>query len=252
MKGLITLLFVLFSLIATAQSKFYDSLFVLGNMAMDSGQYEEARSNYEQIIEAGLESFKVYYNLGNAWFRTGDIPEAILNYERARRLRPDDNDVVYNLNLAREQISDEIETLPVPFYVTWFRGFVFTFPSDVWAILNLVLTAVAFILFFIYLISSRISLRRLGFYGGLLFLFLGIMTFIFGQIEVNDIRRTNEAIVFAGTVNVQSEPKEGSTILFVIHEGLKVEILESEGSWDRIILPNGSIGWIERSTIIII
>ena len=149
---------------------------------------------------------------------------------------------MYNLNLARGQISDEIETLPVPFYVSWFRSFVFTFHSDVWAILNLILTGTAFVFFFIYLISRRLQLRRLGFYGGMLFLFLGIMTFIFGQIEVNDIRRTNEAIVFSGTVNVLSGPKEGSTTLFVIHEGLKVEILESTGSWDRIILPNGSIG----------
>ena len=105
---------------------------------------------------------------------------------------------------------------------------------------------------FIYLISRRLQLRRLGFYGGMLFLFLGIMTFIFGQIEVNDIRRTNEAIVFSGTVNVLSGPKEGSTTLFVIHEGLKVEILESTGSWDRIILPNGSIGWIENSATVVI
>ena len=62
----------------------------------------------------------------------------------------------------------------------------------------------------------------------------------------------NFGITVESTINVKSEPKEESTDLFVIHEGLKVQILESTQSWYKIKLVNGSIGWLSETAVEII
>ena len=52
-------------------------------------------------------------------------------------------------------------------------------------------------------------------------------------------------IVTTPSVNVKSEPQESGTTLYVIHEGLKVELLNEMGEWSNISLPDKKQGWIK-------
>ena len=52
-------------------------------------------------------------------------------------------------------------------------------------------------------------------------------------------------IVFSSPVYVKSEPADGSRSLVLIHEGLKVRILEVGQNWVKVRLANGSEGWIK-------
>ena len=72
------------------------------------------------------------------------------------------------------------------------------------------------------------------------------------QQSYNTMNNENFGITFQQTINVKSEPKDDSTDLFVIHEGLKVQILESSAGWYKIKLVNGSIGWLMQSAVEII
>ena len=44
---------------------------------------------------------------------------------------------------------------------------------------------------------------------------------------------------------VNSAPSNSSTILFSLHSGTKVEIIEKIGNWLNVKIENGNTGWIE-------
>ena len=43
---------------------------------------------------------------------------------------------------------------------------------------------------------------------------------------------------------VKSEPNLGSTEAFVLHEGTKVQVLDTINNWKKIRLVDGKTGWI--------
>lgn len=50
--------------------------------------------------------------------------------------------------------------------------------------------------------------------------------------------------------SVKSSPtSDNSTDLFRLHEGTKVKVLESMGSWTNISIADGRQGWIKTSDI---
>ncbi|MBK7297415.1 MAG: SH3 domain-containing protein [Flavobacteriales bacterium] len=59
----------------------------------------------------------------------------------------------------------------------------------------------------------------------------------------------SQAIILTPKVDVRSEPREGSTVLFVLHKGTKVDILQETNSWFEVSLPNGTVGWMPPATL---
>lgn len=53
-----------------------------------------------------------------------------------------------------------------------------------------------------------------------------------------------QAVVVADAANVRSGPSKGSTKLFVVRSGQTVDVLEHDGSWSRIVGPDGVSGWV--------
>jgi SH3-like domain-containing protein len=61
------------------------------------------------------------------------------------------------------------------------------------------------------------------------------------------------AIVFDETVEVNLEPNNNSEVLFELHEGTKIEILEDfDEDWIKIKLADGQIGWLIKNQIKVI
>ena len=60
------------------------------------------------------------------------------------------------------------------------------------------------------------------------------------------------AIIFRPSVTVKSSPADSGTDLFVIHEGTKVKVRETLGSWSEIELSDGNIGWMPTTGLEII
>ena len=57
------------------------------------------------------------------------------------------------------------------------------------------------------------------------------------------------AIVFAANVNVKNAPTQNSDINFELHEGTKVQILETLDNWKKIKIADGKIGWMDESDL---
>jgi len=212
-----------------------DTLFNSANEAYNNEMYTNAIENYLQIVDAGYESYALYFNLGNACFKLGDIPSAILYYEKAKKLNP---------NVANTNIVDKIEPVPELFFWQWWRSIYNLFDANTWAKISVGGFILFFVLLAFYLLSKLLFIRKTAFYTGLTILFFTIFTFIIASQKYDVSKNQNEAIVFTPTITVKSSPNQNSVDLFVIHEGSKVSIIETVGNWCEIKIANGSVGWL--------
>lgn len=213
-------------------------------------EYQKAISEYEQILDSGEESAKLYFNLGNAYYKTGDMNNAILNYERAKVLAPHDEDINFNLRMANQYVVTSIDELPQPFFLRWRQSVVNLYPADTWSTISVSAFLIFLILLGLFIFSRTVSARRISFWIGILVVILSGFTYSFAAHQKKKIEQRNNAIVFCPRVTVKSSPSESGTDLFLIYEGLKVEITDSLNTWKEIKLADGNEGWLPDSCIV--
>lgn len=221
--------------------------FEKANKAYMAGFYENAASLYEKILESGMDAPDLYYNLGNAYFKMNDIPSAILNYERALKYDPGNEDYQYNLRVANSKIVDKIDVLPELFYKRWWNNLKIVLSPDGWALMALFSFVFIFISIAVFFLARSIQTRKFIFAAGLVLLFIHVISGIIALQTFREAKNQKTAIIFTPTLPVKSSPDESSIDLFVIHEGLKVTILDRIGEWHEIRIANGSKGWVEAS-----
>lgn len=219
------------------------------NKAYADGLYAEAADLYRKVAASGYAAPELYYNLGNACFKLNDYPGAILWYERARRLDPGNEDITYNLSVANSKIADKIEPVPEMFYVRWYFLLINKLPADGWAWITVLCFLAAIAAATLYLLSTRLFLRKAGFWSAALFLILFLFALLFAFSANSRIRNVTEAVIMTPTVTVKSSPDDKSVDLFVLHEGTKVRILDRIGSWYEIRIANGSVGWLQAGVM---
>ena len=215
-------------------------------------QYQQAIKDYQELLQDGV-SAELYYNLGNAYYRTDNITQAVLCYERALLLSPGDRDIRFNLQMARSKTIDKITPESEMFFVTWYHALVNLMSVDGWARTALVSLGLAIILALVYLFSGRLWARKAGFFGGVAFILLFVLSNLFAWQQKQELLNRTGAIIISSAVPVKSTPSKSGTDLFILHEGTKVEITDgSMRDWKEIKVADGKEGWIETSKIEII
>ena len=213
------------------------------------GEYQLAITDYEALLKQGG-SAELYYNLGNAYYRTENITKAVLNYERALLLSPGDPDIRFNLQIARSKTIDKIVPESEMFFITWYHALVNLMSVDAWARMALISLALVIMLLLVYLFASRIWLRKVGFFGGILLLIVFVLSNLFAWQQKQNLLFRKGAIITASSVTVKSTPAKNGTDLFILHEGTKVNITDgSMRGWLEIRIADGKEGWIERNKL---
>lgn len=226
-----------------------DTLWARANAAYSNGSYREAIALYETLLSEGVHSDKLYYNLGNSWFKQGRMGKAILNYNRALLLDPMDEDTQYNLAMANARIVDKIDAVPEFFLKGWLRDLGLLLSSNAWAVLGLVFLGLTFAAVILWLLSNTLTLRKVGFYGGLTTLILCLACTFYAHFQRTRLLYSPEAVVMNLVAPVKSSPGSGSKDIFVLHEGTKVRMLEQLDGWTEIVLSDGNKGWITSNAI---
>ena len=231
---------------AFAQSP--DTAFQQANLLYQQGKMADAANLYEGILRSGLVSGEIYYNLGNAYYKGGSIPKAILCYERALRYMPADDDLRHNLQLANLMIADRIEPTPKLFlwdYWDTLKSFV-SLRTATWlayaGYVLLILSAIVFILGRGYAVKKA-ALSCCG-----VSLLLTALCVTMFAAKFKDTHRSDEAIVQAPVVTVKNSPDDRSSDAFVLHGGVKVQIIDRVGTWEQIRLADGKVGWMQESS----
>ena len=208
-----------------------------------AGDFGNALTVYEKLIESGISNPDLYYNASNAAYRIGSLGTAILFLERARRLAPSDKDILANLAYLNSVKTDQ---------ETEQSNVVLAFLSRCYDAVNVNAAALwSGIAFAAALILATGALyvagwKRLTLLPAALVCLLVFFTATGALVQKAHRQATIvEAVVLAEEAPAYSGPGIENTHIFTLHEGTKVTIEREQDTWSLIRLGSGAGGWIK-------
>jgi DNA uptake lipoprotein len=213
------------------------------------GDYLSAAKQYEKILSNEGVAPELYFNLGNAYYKTNELGRSILNYERALRLAPSYEDARFNLEMAQLKVVDNSVQSSTFFLGRWIENFIKLLTSNEWLYSSFALFVLTLTLVFLFIFGATLFVRKTSFHTAVVLLVLSVLSFVFAGVRKDQLINHREAIVMTGVVTVKSSPDKSGTDLFQLHEGTKVKVKSSLGSWCEIKLGNGNVGWVEQTNI---
>ena len=237
-------IFLLFTQVFWAQNAFEK-----GNALYKKDKFQEAITEYESILNSKNHSAEVYFNLGNAYYKLNKVAPSIYNYEKALLLNPNYGEAKNNLRFAQNMTIDEIKPIERVGFGKTVDDFTSQHTFDDWG-KTAIGFSVVFLLFFVaYYFFSNTILKRI-FFIGMFFALIGLVFSVsFAVSEKSRVENDKPAIIFAERIVVKSSPKESAKDSFTLHEGTKVQILETSNDWRKIQLADERVGWISKEAL---
>jgi tetratricopeptide (TPR) repeat protein len=242
-------LYILIFLLGTVSIAQNETLFDQGNTLYNEGNYTEAIEKYQAILDGGNHSAELYFNLGNAYYKLNNIAPSIYYYEKALQLAPNDKDILNNITFARNMTIDVVDNIPEIGFSKFVKTFTNMLSFDTWAKISVGLVILFVILFLSYYFSYTSFKKRLAFVSSLVAVVLACSALSLAFHKYNLDKNDKPAIVFAKESQIKSEPNLRSTEAFKLHEGTKVQILDTVNNWKKIKLADGKTGWIVSDDI---
>ena len=225
-----------------------DSIFDQSNAFYTDGKYQMAIYGYKDILNSGFESAELYYNLGNAFYKLNNIPESNFFYEKARSVSPTDEDILINLSYAQNLRIDKIEKLPITQTQNFKINILNLLSERGWSVLLIILAWIACVSFVLYLSVNNSGNKRI-FFTQFIILMIGFIVVFTINYEKKNLNNEKFAIIYDKEIEVWSEPNKISELKFLLHEGTKVKQVDTIQDWVNIQLENGTLGWIQSSSI---
>lgn len=225
------------------------ALFEKGNQQYAKAQYQQAVQSYQQILHDGYQSATVYFNLGNAYFKLDDVPSALLYYEKAHKLNPGDEDINFNIRFANSKTTDKLDQIPEFFVTSWWHSFILCFSANTLAMLSILFFLAGFGTLILYLFTNSATIKKSSFYIGIILIFVGLAFIFIANRQAHYFNSHHQAIVFTSSVTAKSSPDANAKALFVVHEGTKVNVMQTSNNWIEVELPNGNAGWIAANDV---
>ncbi|HSV63093.1 MAG TPA: tetratricopeptide repeat protein [Chthoniobacterales bacterium] len=216
-----------------------DTAFAKANQAYAEGRFQEAATDYENLIRSGAWNANLFYDLGNVRYRLGDFGQAILNYERALALDPRHPEADANLRLARDEARAlELRRDWIERYASIATVKQCAIAASVAFWLALFVTAQ---LFFSRRSAGRITIVALS------VLVCGVSIFAIVTLE-NGARGDALAIVTGKDVEARLATADNAKSVLVLPPGSEIKVLSERGDWIYAALPNDQRGWIPASS----
>lgn len=228
--------------------------------AYSRGEYAEAVAAYKNVGAEHGWSSQLYCNLGNAFARGGDYGNALVNYLRALRLDPHNSRALNNVKYIETKVYDSnraelkgkkmsVDPDSPSFFSNVKKFIVQDHLSDTWA----TWAATCFILFVvcvaIYIFTRNVLVRKIGFFGGFIFLGLSVIAIAFAFTAAG--YKSNEGAVTAAKTRLRSEPSASAKENPVsLNRGTRMVLLDSmplqvgKAQWYKVRLNSDFIGWI--------
>ncbi|MDE6277081.1 MAG: tetratricopeptide repeat protein [Muribaculaceae bacterium] len=251
MKSILASLILLIGASAAAQT----SPAIAADSLYNNEEFRGATEMYARSIAEEGPSAETYYNLGNAYYRTGQAGRAVVAYERALKLNPTHEDARTNLAFVNSRIEDRPED-DSAFLSNLQRSISDSMTANAWAWTALTLFALLLGAAALYIFASGIGTRKCGFFGGILLCVLFVYSLATAIGSASRARSHSEAVVIVPTTYLSSTPRPSSTStekLVAIHEGTKVEIIDSLSTpddptspkWYNVKINNSTKAWLK-------
>lgn len=226
-----------------------------GDAAYQAKKYADAMDMYEQALKQ-MPSAVLWYNLGNAQYRAGAVGKAIVSYERALRLDPTMEGAKANLDFLNSRIVDRPGQRG-SFLERKADNIANRNSSNGWAWIAFGWFLLAGVGVMVYMMGTNVMLRKVGFFGtGVLLLLCFVALFL--SFRARSIALDNSiAIVTARSTilsTVPRQPSQQSEEAMMLHEGTKVEVLDSVGTsadsiWYDVRINNTQRAWINAASV---
>jgi tetratricopeptide (TPR) repeat protein len=246
MKPIFYILIVLFGTVSFAQNT---AVFDQANALYTNGDYTEALKKYTSVLEQEEHSAELYYNIANAHYKLNNVAPSIYYYEKALLLKPNDKEILNNIAFAKNMTIDAIEIVPEVGFSRLIKKATNTMVFDNWAKLSVVLVVLFVLLFLMYYFSQSTGKKRLAFIISVSSLVLAFIALAFAFNSYGLEQKNQPAIVFAQESQIKSEPNLRSEETFKLHEGTKVQVIDTVSNWSKIKLSDGKTGWVVSDDI---
>ena len=261
MKRIIASLLVLLTLISIPSLSAADtaSLALQADSAYNREDYRAAIDLYRAAIAADGPSTVVYYNPGNAYYRNDNIGKAVVAYERALRIDPTNDQARQNLSFVRSRIQDRPED-DSTFLANLHRSIRNSMHANGWAVAALVIFALLLGAVALYIFAPGVTLRKTGFFGGVVLVFVFIYALVLARDSAAHARSHESAVVVVPMTQLSSVPRaaaSGDNRVVPIHEGTTVEIVDSVATpddpaspmWYFVEINNSTRAWLRSADV---
>ena len=244
------LFFVLFVNLSFSQQ---NDIFVVANEKYNSLDFVGAIEKYNELLKGGFHSSELYFNLGNAYYKLDSLAQSIYYYEKGLKYFPNDSSLTQNLEYLNNLTIDDIESLPEDIISMQFNYLLNYFSFNNWSIITIITAILSCFIFLLYFLSKSSKYKR-TYFTIFILSFMLTSSLLFVNFKIYNVQTTIEfGIVYNDVIEVNFEPNEKSEVLFEIHEGTKVEVIENfDTDWLKIKLSNGQTGWVIKNQIKII
>ncbi len=227
--------------------------------AYNKKDFQAALYYYQNAMQKDGVSSDLYYNIGNTYYRLGDLGHAVLSYKRALALDPSNEDAISNLEFVKTKIADKPEDDSTFLWNMHHRAIAMMSP-DAWAWTAFSIFVVVLSLFALYLFAPGVRLRKVGFFGAFVMLFVFAYTLVAAWSAARGLDGGNSAVVTVPTTNLRSTPATSNSKtdkVVPIHEGTEVRILDSLATpddpatplWYDVKINNTSRAWLPAGDV---
>ena len=220
--------------------------------AYDSKNFKISIHHYQKLINEGYKSYQLYFNLGNSYYRNNELGKAIYYYELASKSNPADDDIKINLAIAASKTIDKVNSKENFFITAIKTNILSSFSTFTWSVFTISFISLASILFFIFINSNNILIKRISFIGTCFCFILFTLSYFLGYTSLKSKSENKFAIITSKEIKILNEPTISGISKFNLHEGTKIRIVENKGEWILIKLDNGNEGWIKTTDVGII
>jgi tetratricopeptide (TPR) repeat protein len=209
-----------------------------------SNQYANALARLKILESQGVASSDLYLAIGTAYSKFDSIAPSIYYLEKAKRLAPNNSEIHNNLALMYESTIDKISPMPRLFFVEWWHSTMMQLNSNAWSglcvvVFWLVMLGLIFALRGWFNFSkSYISLIVLG-------VVVSAVFAVFALQRYNYEHSTSIAIAMQAKTKGYEQPFTNAEEVFVVHEGCKLWVVESQDGFAKVQLADGREGWVQ-------
>jgi len=224
------------------------ALFDQGVAAYEEERFADALSFFLEAREQGVHA-KLLYNIGNTYYKLKDFLMAKVYYLKARKLDPANPQIQTNISVVNKKFRDQVNTPRGDFIrqVLWRLESALPLRFLASLLFFLVLILNAFIFLLLLRGKRKWLMYAVSFTLVFLLLFLGYFLH-----RVHRIEKSDSAVVQVEKAGLRSGPGAHNTVLYHVHRGLAVTVVNRSQEWVYVSAGSEISGWIPHDALIFI
>lgn len=259
MKHIFLTLLLIFGLTTPLRASGAATDIARADSAYNGDNFQLAVELYSNAIAEQGPSADLYYNLGNSYYRLKQPGKAVLCYERALRLDPTDSDLRANLEFVNSKLTDRPGERGT-FLGNALDSAASLATSNAWARAALILFALTLGEIALYIFTSGVGLRKLGFFGAIVTILLTLVALFLSFRGASIEKADDKAVITVPSTILSTSPRtplNSSEEAMLLHEGTVVTILDSvttsadsiRSTWYNVEIDNAHRAWINSGAV---